>query len=337
MRQDEGVDFVITWVDGSDPDWQAERARYSPSGAADVRPERYRDWGLLPYWFRGVERFAPWVRTIHFVTWGHLPPWLDTAHPKLHIVRHEDYIPPEALPTFNSNALEVGLHRIPGLSERFVYFNDDMLLIAPTAREDFFVGGRPRDMLAFQPVIANPDNPVMSCILLNDSIVISRHFRKRAVMRAHAGAVFHIGYPPMYWIYNLLETAFPQYTGFYTPHGPAPLLRSSFEELWEKEPEVLTQTQRRRFRSREDVTQYLFREWEKQKGNFYPANLHRDYAYLDVTSPDGRWLDVIRRQKKKMVCINDTSVPIDFPQLRDRVLAALDEILPEPSSFEVKP
>ena len=330
------IDIVLTWVDGGDPAWRAQRAQYCGEGLADDRPERYRDWDLLRFWFRGVERFAPWVRRVHFVTWGHLPPWLNTAHPRLHITRHGDFMPPEALPTFNSNAIEVYLHRIPGLSERFVYFNDDILLLRPVAPEDFFVGGKPRDMLAAQPVVANPDNPVMSRILMNVSIVISRHFQKRAAMRANPGGWWHLGYPPMYFVYNLLEAVFPLYTGFYTVHGAAPLLRESYETLWALEPEVLSETGRHRFRSGDDVTQYLFREWPKQKGEFVPANLHRDFLYLDVDDTQ-RACAVIRGQKKKMICLNDTDRPIDFDAVKRELQNALGEVLPEPSAFEVTP
>ena len=94
-----GIDFVITWVDGNDPAWQQEKSRtLKASGLIDKtddRKERYRDWDNLQYWFRGVEQFAPWVRKVHFVTWGHLPEWLNTSAPKLNIVNHEDFIPEE--------------------------------------------------------------------------------------------------------------------------------------------------------------------------------------------------------------------------------------------------
>ena len=98
------IDFVIPWVDGSDPAWIKEKQLYSNNiqKEDDGREIRFRDWGTLKYWFRGVERYAPWVRKIHFVTWGHLPEWLNTNTPKLHIVNHRDYIPAEYLPTFNS-------------------------------------------------------------------------------------------------------------------------------------------------------------------------------------------------------------------------------------------
>ena len=84
----EQIDFVVTWVDGADETWRREKAKYAQETGDDDRRERYRDWDLLRYWFRGVERYAPWVRNIHFVTWGHLPQWLDTRNPKLRIVRH---------------------------------------------------------------------------------------------------------------------------------------------------------------------------------------------------------------------------------------------------------
>ena len=118
------MDFVMAWVDGNDPAWQKEKRRVEnvpdTTAETDVREERYRDWDNLQYWFRGVEQFAPWVRKIHFVTWGHLPKWLNTEHPKLHIVKHEDFIPSEFLPTLipiPSNGIFTGFWDFPsGLS-----------------------------------------------------------------------------------------------------------------------------------------------------------------------------------------------------------------------------
>ena len=86
------IDFVILWVDGNDPDWQAEKSRYQSEKEDDSNTvNRYRDWNLLPYWFRAVENFAPWVRKIHFVTWGHVPKFLQLDNSKLHIVRHDEF------------------------------------------------------------------------------------------------------------------------------------------------------------------------------------------------------------------------------------------------------
>ena len=328
------IDFVILWVDGDDPRWLAQKRQYVGAPGDDDRVQRYRDWGLLRYWFRGVERFAPWVHKIHFVTWGHLPAWLEAEHPKLHIVRHEDFMPPDCLPTFNCNALEVNLGRIEGLSEQFVYFNDDTLLIDTVSPGDFFRGGRPVDMLALQPVIANPKNPVMSHILLNDSLVISRHFDKRSQMKRFWPHYFRIGYPFRYFSYNLLETAFPQYTGFYTVHGPAPLLKSSYRELWEKEGDLLTRVSAHRFRCRDDVNQYLFREWEKQKGNFIPENLHRMFQYFNISDDPANMEQMILGRGRKMICLNDSDDTVDRERVMPILTSALNTILPDRSPYE---
>lgn len=153
MREE--IDFVVAWVDGNDPAWQEERSRYTQNVERQKwndSPVRYRDWGLLKYWFRGVEKFAPWVRYIYFVTWGHVPSWLNERNPKLKIIRHDEFIPREYLPTFSSHTIELNLHRIPGLSEQFVYFNDDMYLTKSVSPEVFFKNGIPCDTAVMLPI-----------------------------------------------------------------------------------------------------------------------------------------------------------------------------------------
>ena len=114
-----GIDAVITWVDGNDPVWLSEKEKYLPkrdtykSGTSNMR---FRDWENLQYIFRGIELYMPWIDTVHFITCGHLPEWLNTEAEKLHIVKHSDFIPEAYLPTFNSDAIELNMHRIPGLS-----------------------------------------------------------------------------------------------------------------------------------------------------------------------------------------------------------------------------
>lgn len=328
------IDFVIPWVNGNDEEWKKERNAYQPGDAEDNTEERFRDWDNLQYWFRGVENYAPWVRTIHFITWGHLPKWLNTAHPKLHIVNHRDYIPKNFLPTFNSHTIELNMHRIEGLSEHFVYFNDDIFLLNILHPGDFFQNGKPCDMLAFQPVVANPKNPVMSHIFLNNTLVLSKYFQKRENVRKQPGSYFKIGYPPLYFFYNLLELAFPLYTGFYTVHGPAAFCKHTFEELWEKEGSLLAETSSHHFRSQEDVSQYLMREWQKLSGEFYPKNITRKFAYYNIKSDNSKLVSAIRRQASSMVCINDANEPIDFIHAKAQINQALEERFPEKSEYE---
>lgn len=334
MMQQEGIDFVITWVDGSDKAWREEKARYDTTSGTDDNEERYRDWELLKYWFRGVEKYAPWVRKIHFITWGHLPAWLNTEHEKLHVVRHEDYIPGKYLPVFNSNLIEIYMHKIEGLSENFVYFNDDFLLIRDTKPEDFFKAGKPCDMLAFQPVVANPLNPVMSHLYLNNSLVLCKHFNKRENVKAHPGNYFKIGYPPLYFCYNMLELAFPLYTGFYTVHGPSPFCKATFEEIWEKEGEALEAMSANRFRSNTDLTPYLFREWQKLSNNFKPTNVLKDFAYFNIAKDNQKLFNTIKKQKKKIICINDANIGSEFERVKQELQETFMQILPEVSSFE---
>ncbi len=67
------MDFVQLWVDSNDTEWQAEFKRYAAINNGDKRDVRYRDWENLKYWFRGIEKFAPWVERVHLVTCGHYP------------------------------------------------------------------------------------------------------------------------------------------------------------------------------------------------------------------------------------------------------------------------
>ncbi|XP_054272957.1 N-acetylglucosamine-1-phosphotransferase subunits alpha/beta [Macrosteles quadrilineatus] len=104
----------------------------------DYSPSRYEDKEELRYSLRSLEKFAPWVRKVFIVTNGQLPYWLDLSNPRVQIVPHESIFTNSShLPTFSSPAIETHLHRIPGLSEKFLYFNDDILLGEEVLPEDF--------------------------------------------------------------------------------------------------------------------------------------------------------------------------------------------------------
>ncbi len=332
----EEIDFVVTWVDGEDEAWQDTKKKYRAHSDYGDRPERYRNWGWMRYWFRGVEKYAPWVRKVHFVTWGHLPGWLETDHSKLHIVRHEDFLPQELLPVFNSSLIERYLHRIPGLAEKFVLFNDDMFLMGKVSPKDYFRDGMPCDLLALQPVVANPQNPGMSHLFLNNMLVLAKYFRKRDCFRAHPGQFLHVGYPPLYFFYNLLELCYPQLSGLYTVHGPSPLLRSTYETVWEKEREFLESLGGNRFREDSDVNQYLFREWQKLSGQFVPCNVQSAFRYYELQDRggNGKLLHEIRNGGCRVLCINDTGLPRDVSEVEREVREAFEARLPGRSSFE---
>jgi len=134
---------VYTWVDGGDPEWQKVRAHmavaYTGTQAVDGNAQcRFRNHDELKYSLRSLWKFAPFINHIYIVTCGQTPQWLQ-AHPKITIVNHKEiFLNKTDLPTFNSHAIESNLHRIPDLSEYFIYFNDDMLLGSIVTQDEFF-------------------------------------------------------------------------------------------------------------------------------------------------------------------------------------------------------
>ena len=334
------IDFVITWVDEADPIWYKEKLEtLKKQGKVaeemiDNSTSRYRDWDILKYWFRGVEKFAPWVNQIHFVTYGHVPDWLNEKHSKLHIVKHEDFIPQEFRPTFSSHPIEWNFHRIEGLTENFVYFNDDVFLIKSSSPEDFFQNGKPVDMLALQPDVANADDQIMPYVYLNNAMVLAKYFDKRENMKKQPGAYFHPGYPLMYFGYNLLEMAFPRFTGFYTVHGPSPLKKESYRFFWKNEEELLHRVCCHPFRHKEDISQYVLREYQKLSGNFVPKNIHKFCRYFNLQPENPELVKTITKQKSKCICINDSNFEIPYEKVKQELNHAFSILFPEKSQFE---
>lgn len=358
---DDGIDVVVTWVDGSDPAWRAQkeyhqalaqgRSEQEAQAAADAvlagaakpaggavagaEDERFRDWDLLRYWFRGIEKNAPWVRTVHFVTWGHVPAWLDVDHPKIHVVRHEDYLPAEWLPTFNSRTIMTNLHRIPGLSERFVLFNDDMYLIAPTTERDFFKGGLPTATAVHTPARIGKNDTFLCS--LNDAAVMNEHFPMRGSVLRHFGKWINPKYGTAA-LSTLLLIPFPAWYGFLETHLCNSYLKSTFAKVWEAEPEFMAQIAQSRFRRVTDVNDWVMKNWQLCEGTFVPRPLKFGRVFLERDFGPGRMEEItgyITGRKGKVVCINDGAFSeTDLDQIVPQLREAFDAVLGEKSSFE---
>jgi hypothetical protein len=331
--QTENIDFVLTWVDGSDPAWRASFDNYALSDhATDIRKSRYREWENLRFWFRAVEKYAPWVHKIHFVTWGHVPTWLNPKHPKLNIVKHDEYLDRHNVPVFNSHPIEINLHRIKDLSDQFVYFNDDTFLLAPIKPTRFFMDGLPRDIAVGNVIsIGGIENT-----LVNDVRIINRHFSKRDTIRQN----FFKWFNPRYGLHNMKTIClmpWKQFTGFFDPHQAQPYLKTTFEEVWKLESETLQLTSASKFRSVTDVNQYLFRYWQLVTGKFIPVSI-QDTKYIDL-----RILEDCKRAKEYIdsgrfhqVCFNDKlEASDDFEDAKSIINAAFARRLPDKSSFEL--
>ena len=130
------VDLVYTWVNGTDPivlrDYKkVTRHDYVEGG-------RTRDFGTFLYSVRAADTFAPWIRQVVIVTNGQVPTWLNTSNPRVRIVTHSEiFANVSDLPTFNSNAIEANIHRIPGVAPCFFYQNDDFGFGRPVCISDY--------------------------------------------------------------------------------------------------------------------------------------------------------------------------------------------------------
>lgn len=330
------IDIVIFWVDGSDPEWLAQKAEYSPTEPiADDRALRYRDWDNLQYLFRGIERFAPWVNKVFFVTWGHIPKWLDINAPKLKIVRHEDFIPSEYNPTFSSFVKELNMHLIPELSEHFVHFNDDMFLLKPTKRDDFFKNGKPCDCAILTAHSHNEAEPYMF-MQYRATGIINKYFNSKEVIRKNRKGWFNLKYGKLLFRSWVLSS-FPRFTGIWQQHMPYSLCKSAMVELWEKERENFHKTCLNKFRSMSDFNIWVVRNWQLASGNFEARSVKigKSFVLKDELSL-GEITKYIEKQKSKIICINDADMSWDdFLLFKYKLNESFDKILPEKSEFEI--
>ena len=327
------IDFVITWVDMDDPEWQADFAKYSgkqENTKNGVSKARFRDYGFLRYWFRGVEKFAPWVRKIHFVTCGQKPEWLDENHPKIHLVNHEEFIPNQFLPTYNSVVIERYLHRIPGLADHFVYFNDDCYIIRSISQERFFKNGLPCDIAAFH---YNPSWSQWYKRIKNNLRIINQNFNKKEVLNRFHDKWFNKSYgSKARW--NYILEPYGKFITLRTPHNAQPFLKKTFEEVWTVAQAELTKTSANRFRALSDYTPELFRTWQICKGNFEAYNTYSDTKMFPLMIRPKQAARAIQEQSYSLVCINDNIHVRNYERVMGNIDKAFESILPDASDFE---
>jgi len=341
------IDIVLLWVDGNDPEWQKEyrkqKESLTESDALATGASRYQDWNNLEYIFRGIEKFMPWVRKIHFITYGHFPTWLKVDHSKLVIHRHQDIFQnPDHLPTFNSNAIEFNMIGIPDLSEKFILFNDDSFVLKPTSPDRFFQNNLPVDFLA----LGFPHrgylyhhlrkHTVFMDTMVNNIEALNLHFRKQELLRKHNSFFYHQSYPIVFRLKNFLVNLISnQYEVMVINHHPQPHLKSTILEVKEKCKEAFEITSASKFRDRNNITQYLFRFWNIASGKFVPY-YQKDHLHLNITSRDALKQDLDKIKETRFLCANDNlSSANDFEACKNLLNPILEEILPDKSSFEI--
>ncbi|MHA7271667.1 stealth conserved region 3 domain-containing protein [Arthrobacter sp. HLT1-20] len=307
------IDMVFSWVDGSAPSYQAARRALETTallGAGDDHEARFRHVDELKYALRSVYMFAPWVRHIFIATDSPAPEWL-AAHPQVTLVRsHEHFSDPSVLPTHNSMAVESQLHHIAGLSEHFLYSNDDMFFGRPLSPELFFTaGGITRFMLS-------PNR-----IGLGESDAERSGFENSARVNR-----------------RLLWDRFGTFTTHHLEHSAAPLRRSVLAELEREFAGEFAATAASTFRAAENisVTNSLYHYYALLTGR---AVMHSDAAgiYVDTASRAGLATlgQVLAGRRADFLCLNDGSSGDATPEeRRELVTDFLEKYFPFKAPWE---
>ena len=336
----EKIDFVVTWLDPTDPEWQKQYEYYKPNAKGDKGKGRFRDTNFFQYWFRAVEKYAPWVHKVYLITNGKFPDWINKDSTKLVLVKHEEYMPKECLPTFNSCAIELHMHRIEGLSEYFVYFNDDILLNNPVTPDYFFKDGIPCDYnkeTCFNvPIYTKTDRFSIYMSMLSDIGIINAHFNRWETVCKSPKRWFgpHLGFKGLLMSSILMKQRL--FVGFSNYHTEQAFLKSTFEEVWRKEPEYL-QASCTRFREDVIANPYLFRYWQLANNKFYPKKRRFATTHLFNRHAIGEIEKAIFNTNIVSICINDSSLcpDDDFEFINKHIIKLLEQKFPEKSQFEI--
>jgi hypothetical protein len=311
----EPIDIVYTWVDGSDPAWiesfrtTAQAAERSVDDVA-LDDARYRSRDELRYSLRSVWAYCGWVRKIWIVTAGQRPDWLIDDE-RAQVVDHAEILPSEALPTFNSHAIESALHHIDGLAEHFVYFNDDMAIGRPIRPELFFTpNGLARVFQSGARVEGAEDEHTLA--------VDTGALRGRELLAERFGRV--VTHKPL--------------------HAPYPLRRSTLQRMEAEFPDIVGRTAHSRFRSPSDLS--IAASFAQHYGLAVADSVLGDISseYVHVESGRLQWhLDRIRLSGAfDTFCINETHSAAGGARDREeRISAFFETMFPIASPWEREP
>jgi Stealth protein CR2, conserved region 2/Stealth protein CR1, conserved region 1 len=333
MENDTAVDIVYLWVDGSDPTWRAKR-RHASHRLGGEHLEvlaqygnvegRFRDNQELRYSLRALTQFFPDHGHVYLVTDAQVPEWLANSE-RLTVIDHHDLIPQGCLPTFDSGNIESYIHRIPGLSERFLYLNDDVFFGAPVRVDDWFWDGG--FYTAWSDDAPVTDEPMRrdATALENACRLSNQWLSDKSAQQASdsSGTVLSQGYRPTFRTFA---------------HAPRPMLRSVMFELESLAPELFAMARSTVFRAWDKptiVSDFVIR-WAIDHGL---ARL-RDYSHLYVpTGEEGEStkLDLLASAVGALhfFCINDTTddARAHDPRLT-KALRVLQQLFPKASRFE---
>lgn len=324
------IDFVIPWVDGGDAIWKRKKSVFQGSMETEGNAEqRYRDFGTLKYLFRSIEKYAHWVNRIWLVTDQQVPDWL-LENEQVKIINHEEYIPNQYLPTFNSNVIELNVGRIDDLEEHFVMLNDDFLFVQKTIKSDFFSAkGEPKDISA-QSVFMPRDD--FSHIPINNIILINQFFIKKRWLKKNWRKAFSIKNGIILNVLSIMLSPLPYFTRFYEPHVGVAYLKSNFKKIWELFPEKLEMTSKNKFRDINEVSHWLVRYYQIVTGQVVPRS-YKFGKYFNITESN-KVKKALKSSKNKMIVINDGSINDSDYELAKETMEELQKFFVNKSKYE---
>lgn len=310
------IDAVYTWVDGTDPVWLERKRRALEQNAGHPMPEaavddlRFVGHDELRHSLRSLELYAPWVRHVYLVTDGQRPEWLREDSDWVTVVDHRDIAPAgTVLPTFNSQAIEANLHRIEGLSEHFLYFNDDMFLSSPVQPELFFHANGLASMYLSRAQVA-PGDPVEGEPAPDAAGKNARRLVQEVSGRRLSRKLFH---------------------------APYALRRSVSFEIEERWPEIVQRTRDSQFRRLEDVTLAGGLHLNYAYATARAVTRGIRYRYVGIgertSSAELRRL-IADRDSLQTFCLNDAVQELPADVVDRQVRAFLAERFPDVGSFE---
>lgn len=307
------VDLVYLWVNGNDPEWQAKRN--ACIGTAETQrgvncKGRYADNDELKYSLRSVAQYAPWIHKIYIVTDNQVPSWLDTSNPKVRIVDHKEIMPEICLPCFNSAVIEHFLYNIPGLSEHFLYANDDMFVNRPVKPDDFFA----QDGL---PIVRFNRRPLRKFTLW---------FKEKVQGRALSNYVQTIRRSA-----EMVEKKYGIYYGGKTHHNIDAYLKSDYQHAAQVFDSEIKATFANHVRSASDVQRNIYSyvalaekrahlHYVTQRTSFR-FHIHRENHYKKL-----------EKYNPMLFCMNDSEFATD--EDRKRMAEFLSLRFPDKSQFE---
>lgn len=329
------IDIVYLWVDGSDPAWRIKRqnsldqlnqfdiedlARYSNVEG------RFRDNDDLRYSLRTLAQFFPNHGHVYIITDGQVPTWLRYSD-RVSIIDHSDLIPQNKLPTFDSGNIESYIHRIPGLSERYFYFNDDVFLGAPVNVKDWFWDSGIYVAWSDEPFVS--DEPMRT-----DATSLENACRRSNQWFISTHGMNHSQAAQWSAVDDRYEHTFRTFA-----HSPRPMLKSVLFELESMAPELFASVRSTVFRvwNKPTIVSDFVMRWALATGRAHV----KDHSHLYIsTGADGNLaqLDLLASMLGSIdfFCINDTTddAESEDPRLKS-VRDAMQKMFPIASEYEI--